>query len=208
MSYTIPPAAGAPRVRPGVVTAASYLLYFVAALQVIGAAVALSSLGAVQEGTRAAYQDFPALRDSADAIAAVGVGVGVVFALLFAAGFATLGILDGKGKNPARIVTWVVAGIGICCFGAGAAGRAVNSAFAGMGGDPEGPDPAEVQRTVDAALPSWYYPATTTINVLALLSVIAVIILLALPASNAYFRRPEPTWPQPPYPQPPYPQVG
>lgn len=204
MSYTVPPQPDAPRARPGTVTVAMYLLFFLAALQVISGVIALSSLGAVQDATREAYQDFPQLRDSADTIATVGIVVGVLVALLFAAGFVTLGILDGRGKNAARIVTWVVAGIGVCCFGAGVAGRAASGALSGMGGGTNGPDPAEVQRIQDAALPSWYYPASTTVSVLALLSAIAVIILLALPASNEFFRKAPPAYEPPPG----YPPVG
>jgi hypothetical protein len=207
VSYTVPPAAGPARPRPASVTAASYLLYLVAALQLIAAVIALSILGPTQDAYRTAYQDFPELRGAADAIGTVGIAIGVTVAVLFAVGFVVLGILDGKGKNPARIVTWVVAGLGVCCSGIGVAGQAGSSALAGMGGggNTNGPDPAEVQRIVDEALPSWYNPASITINALMLLALIAVIVLLALPAANAYFRKPEPTWEQPP---PPYPPVS
>lgn len=208
MSYTVPPETGPARPRPAVVTAASYLLYLVAALQLIGALAALANLGTMQDAYRRAYQDFPELRDAADAIGAVGIGLGAGVAVLFAAGFVVLGILDGRGKNAARIVTWVVAGLGVCCSGIGLVGRAGSSALAGLGGagNTDGPDPVEVQRIVDEALPSWYYPLTTTINALMLLALVAVIVLLALPAANAFFRRPpQPAWEPPP---PSYPSVG
>lgn len=202
VSYTVPAGSGLARSRPGVVTAASYLLYLVAASQVVGGVIVIGGLDAMQRAYEHAYADFPELRDAAGGIALVTVGISVVFALIFAAGFITLGILDGKGKNAARIVTWVMAGLGVCCFGAGSAGQALNGMLSGMGGTggTNQPDPAEIQRTLTEALPSWYYPATTAINVINLLAVIAVIILLALPASNEFFRRPAPAVEVPGYP--------
>lgn len=209
MSYTVPPgaAAPAPRPRPATVTWASYLLYGLAALQVISALMAIATFGAQARATEQAYADFPELRDLAGVSAAIGLGVGLVIAVLFAAGFVTLGVLDSKGKNAARIVTWVLAGIGVCCFGVGAAGSAANGLLSGIGGTSggQGPDPAELQRAISDALPGWFYPATTTVNVLSLLASIAVIVLLALPKSNEFFRKPQQTW-EPPVPG--YPPVG
>lgn len=204
MSYTVPPvsAAPTPRERPATVTAASYLLYLLAALQVVYGALALATIGPNREAFEEVYAEMPELQAGAGPLAVVtGVGTMIVY-LLLAAGFLVLGILDGKGKNPARIVTWVFAGVGLCCFGVVATGPAANSLMSGMSA-PEGAgtiDPAEIQRIITEGLPSWYYPATTTISVLSLVSALVIIILLALRPSNEYFRKPQPAWEPPAYP--------
>jgi hypothetical protein len=182
-------------VRPATVTISSYLLYFVAALQIVSAGVSISSYSAMETAYKQAYADFPELSDAASGIAIFTVVFAVVIGLIFGAGFVTLGILNGKGKNPARIVTWVLAGLGVCCFGLNAVGQAALSSIGGMGGTSGSnqPDPAEVQRVVNDALPSWYAGTTTAISVINVIAMLAVIILLMLPASNAFFRKPEPT---------------
>lgn len=210
MSYTVPPgaAAPAPLPRPATVTWASYLLYGLAALQVIYGLVGIAGISAQAEVFEQAYADIPELQGAGGVFATAGGIVSLIIYLLLAAGFVTLGVLDGKGKNPARIVTWVIAGVSIlCCFGPGIVGSAIGGLFSGIGapsGGP-GPDPAELQRALDEALPSWYYPATVTLSVLSLLASIAVIVLLALPKSNEFFRKPQQTW-EPPVPG--YPPVG
>jgi hypothetical protein len=195
LSYTAPPdVTGASR-RPAIVTAASYLLYLVAAMQLVNAAIAIATVGAAQRGYEQAYADFPELRDGAAGIAMVGVIFGVVVAAIFGAGYVVLGILDSRGKNVARIITWVAGGLGVCCFGFGLAGQAALGSLSGMGGTggTGQPDAAEVQRILTDAYPSWHGPAVTTIGVINVLAMLAVIVLLALPAANAFFRRPAPT---------------
>ncbi len=210
--------APAPRSRPTVVTVASNLLFAVAALEVINAIAAFTTVGPVTDAIKDVYAGTPA--EGAEGIVTFGYIGGAVVNLLFAAGFAILGILDGRGKNPARIITWVVGGISLCCVGAGLGGNAVAGSLE-SGSSTGGPSQTEVQQRLDAALPSWYTPVSTTIAVVVLLAILATIILLALPASNEFFRKrvaggfdpnvPYPTYPypgQPGYPpagQPPYP---
>jgi hypothetical protein len=89
-----------------------------------------------------------------------------------------LGVFDGRGANPARILTWVAAGLAIC----------VNIPAAA----------ANLYR----AFP-WYHNLTLTVALTTIAVAITVIVLLALPASNAYFRwRWRPV--RRPYPAPPY----
>lgn len=201
----------ASRPRPSVVTAASYLLYLVAALEVISAIIAFSIIGKVSDALRDVYAG-TALSDSSETVIKASYTIGAVFALLLAAGFAVLGYFDGRGKNGARITTWVIGGISLCCFGVGLGGNAVSGSLGGGSSTNGGPTSTEVQRRIEDALPSWYTPVSVTLSVLSLLAILAVIILLALPKANAFFRKqPEATWdPQagyPPYPgqQPPYP---
>ncbi len=218
---TVPsyPAPGYPapeaRSRPTVVTVATYLLYVVAAVQVINALIAFANSGKMSDALKDVYAGTGA--EGAESIVSfVFIGGGVIN-LVLGAGFAVLGFLDGRGKNPARIVTWVVGGISLCCFGAGLGGTALNGAVDTGDTTTGGPTADEVQQRLDAALPSWYTGATTTLAVVALFAVLGTIILLALPASNQFFRKPvagwDPSAAYPPYPgggypaQSPYPQA-
>jgi hypothetical protein len=53
------------------------------------------------------------------------------------------------------------------------------------------------QKVLDA-YPPWYQPVTLTISILSILCLLGAIILLALPAANAFFRKPVPEWTPPP----------
>jgi hypothetical protein len=211
------PAAPAARVRPSSVTISSNLLFLVAALQVVGLIVALSVLGTMSDVYKEAFRGTQ-MEDQAGTIGTVTViataGVGLVVAI----GLMVLALLNNRGKNPARIVTWVLGGLYVCCAGFGlvssAAGNAMNM---GQSSDPNVPSQSEIQRMLEEQLPSWYTPTSTTISVVALIALLVALILLALPASNEFFRKPQVAW-EPPvpgstypaYPQtyPGYPQTG
>ncbi len=190
-----------PRARPAVVSAAVWLLYLVAALEVVSVAVQLSQAGTVADVYEDAYRGTESEGLMGTSMVVGTVLVAVVFGLL-AIGFVVLGLLNGRGKNAARIVTWVLAGVGLCCGLLGSAGNALTSSFNTGGGNGDQPDPAEVQRRLEAALPSWYQPLTISLGVPVLLALAAVIVLLALPPANEFFRKPAPVW------QPPYPTAG
>jgi hypothetical protein len=200
MAYAATPAA--PKTRPSTVSIAVWLLYLYAALQVVGVIVAVATLGRMQEAFKLAFKETPNA-DQAGTIGAVIAVFYAIFGILFAAGFVVLAILDGKGKNPARIITWVLGGIAVCCGGYGlistAAGASMN--FGNSGGS-NGPTATEMQRILKDTLPSWYYPTLTALGIIELLAIIVAVVLLAMPASNQFFRKqPEPTW-QPPMPPP------
>ncbi|AVT40116.1 hypothetical protein [Plantactinospora sp. BB1] len=204
------PANSAPtaRPRPSTVTNASYLLYLAAALIAVSTAVSLATLGTVSTIFREEYAG-----TSVEGAEGFAVGITVfsaVLQLLIAIGLVVLALLNNQGRNGARIATWVVAGIGVCCTGFGAAGQALSGVGTGGGSTADGPDNAEIQRRLEAELPSWSEPLTLICSIVALLALIAAIILLALPASNEFFRKQPAGW-EPPVPgatypgQPPYP---
>jgi hypothetical protein len=210
VSYEVSP----PR-RPGVVTAASYLLFLVAVVIIVDAVIGLSTASAVKDATAKAYQSAGiANADQVANFATVGATIGAVVYLLLAIGMVILGVLDLRGKNPARIVTWVLAGIGVLCFcfasvGSAASGALVSSAPS----SPNGVSASDLAKQIKDAEPSWLQPTQTALAALSLLALILVIILLALPASNRFFRKapvadggvaPFQQFPQQsPYPQPP-----
>lgn len=185
----------APRSRPTIVTVAAYLLYAVAVLQVINAIAAFATYSTLRDAIQNAYAGTE-LEGSEGLVAGVAVAGGVVN-LLLGLGFVALGYFDSKGKNPARIVTWVVGGISLCCLGLGLGSNALVGT---VNTDTSGTTSDEVQRRVNDALPGWYNGVTTTLSVLGLLVILAVVILLALPASNEYFRKPAANGWNPPYP--------
>jgi hypothetical protein len=221
MSYTYLPEA--PRARPAVVTAAVALLYVAAAALVLDGLLLLSLGGPLGHAMDAAYrnqQEIPENFGSSFAWVVVGVLTGIY--VLVGIGIAVLAIFDGKGRNGARITTWVFMGLLTLCCGcgglfsaiSGGAGFTGNISTTGSSGQI---DQQAMQRILEQELPSWYTPVSATLSIVLALVGLAVIILLALPASNAFFRKtPEtwtpPSWPgapgDPGYPQAPgYPQV-
>jgi hypothetical protein len=197
--YAVPaPAAPLPP-RPSTVSAAVGLLYLLALLQIVAALISIPMYGAMRAVYTDLYKGTP-LEGSEGTLVGAGIAVAVVQTLIIVAGAIVLAILDAKGKQPARIITWIFAGIGICCYGGTLGGNAISGALSGMGSTGSGPDPAEVQQKLADAMPSWYTAASLTIAVVQLLVAIAVIVLLALPPSNAFFRKPEPVWTPPSYP--------
>jgi hypothetical protein len=186
------------RARPGVVTASSWLLILVAAIQVVNLILTIATLGTVRDVLRDAYRGTSAER-AADFAWVFGL-IAAVLILLLAVALVVLALLNNRGRNGARITTWVLGGILICCSG----GSLLNNAAGGMlnGGSPNGDVPSgeEIQRRLTDALPGWYGPVSTILGVLALLALLAALILLALPAANEFFRRPKQQAWEPPVP--------
>ncbi|MEV4346526.1 hypothetical protein AB0J83_18840 [Actinoplanes sp. NPDC049596] len=196
--------APAPRSRPLIVTVASYLLYAVAAIEVINAIVAFATMSRMADTVRDVYAGTEA-EDAAGIVNAAFV-FGAVINLLIGAGFAVLAYFNGRGKNPSRIVTWVIGGIAICCFGFGLSGNALVSAMESAGTtDTTTWQDDDLDQRINDALPGWYTPTTTALAAIALLAILATVILLALPASNEFFRKPAPSGWDPSAGYPPYP---
>ncbi|SCL38316.1 hypothetical protein GA0074692_4971 [Micromonospora pallida] len=184
------------RVRPGSVTISSYLLILVAGIQVINLILTLATLGETRRVLEDAYADssvngMDAIADFA-IVAAVGSGL---ITLLMAVGLVVLAVLNNRGKNGARITTWVLGGILLCCSGGSLVSGAVGSFSGPVGGSSaDMPSQEEIARRLEDALPSWYTPVSTLVNLVAVLALIAALVLLALPASNQFFRKPQPAW--------------
>lgn len=209
MSFAAPVAPGDNR-RPTTVTAAGYLQYLVAVLLVIIALLPLASIGKVADAFRQAYANSTTPTPDSVAtgyeVAAVG---GAIITIILAIALAILARFTMRGRQGARITTWVLAGLSVLCTCGGATGAlgsrlTTNTSSSGV-------STATVNDLVDKARPSWLVPTTSTLSVIGLLGAIAVIILLALPASNPYFRRAAPGTPgggpDPAYPNLSYPPV-
>ncbi|MFG1649028.1 hypothetical protein ACGFIE_03810 [Micromonospora sp. NPDC049275] len=200
------------RQRPSTVTISSYLLYLFLACQVISLIVTLSTIGKTRDVLRDAYSS--STTDGADQVAdfvfafALGAGILVV---LFSVVLAVLAMFNNRGSNGSRITTWIVGGIMVCCTGGTVLNGAGGGSFA-TGGNSGGDMPSgdEVRRRLEEALPSWITPVSILLGVISLLALLAALILLALPKSNEFFRKPTAAW-EPPTPgasYPGYPQAS
>jgi hypothetical protein len=191
--------------RPGVVSTSSYLLFAVAAVQVISAILTFAFLGDMQGVYEDAFADVEGGDAAAGITSATLVATGV-FGLVIGAGLIVLAIFNNRGKNASRITTWVAGGIYLCCCG----GSAAFGQFAGgmnFGGqqDPNMPTNEELTEMLSDVLPSWYTPVSIALLVIWLVALLVALILLALPPANAFFSRPKVTQWEPPAPgQPGY----
>jgi hypothetical protein len=178
------------RTVPTVVRAASWLLFVLAALQVLSAVLAVVAIGPTIDAMRD-YLTESGNSDKLDALvvtARISSFGAVAVAVLFAIGYVVLALFLLRGVRAARIVTWVLAGLSLCCLAGGLAGNALQ----GLGGQQvNGFDQEEMARRIEAALPGWLSTASTALNVLGILLILTVAILLALPAANAFFRKPQ-----------------
>jgi hypothetical protein len=193
MSYAVAPAPG-PKVRPGSVRTASTLLYVAAVLLLIVAAVSFVPVGEMQKIVKEIYADDPQMQQAASVGQTVGIVITGIIYVLIAVGLVVLGIFVGKGKQPARIITWVVSGLAVLCLGCGLAGSAVSSSFSGLGGGADAARSEELLKRIQEVTPAWVHATSLTLQIITLIAMIAVIILLALPGSNDYFRKEQQVW--------------
>jgi hypothetical protein len=191
MSYAVAQPPPAKR-RPTPVGVASALLYLCAALLLVSAAVGFVPYSDIRQVVIDFYANDPSRQQAAATGATIGIIITGIVYLLIAVGFVVLGSLVGKGKQPARIVTWVVAGLGVLCLGCGVAGSAISSSLEGMAG--AGGESQELLDRIAAATPGWVQSVNLTIDIIALLVMVTIIILLALPASNDFFRKEQEVW--------------
>jgi hypothetical protein len=200
-----PPPEPARRARPTTVTIAGLLMLLVALAAVVYLAASIAVLGAMTDAFNEALADSADFQDAGSLFAATTLIAGIAY-LLFGIALAILTIFNNQGRNGARITTWVVGGIGLCCGGLSLLSLAFSDLTSGgIGGGADMPEPEEMERILNEHLPSWYEPLTTAGNVVGVLALAVALILLALPASNEFFRKPEQLF-EPPAPG--YPPVG
>jgi hypothetical protein len=197
--FAVPPGPGE-RVRPATVTIASALLIVVAVVYVISFIMALSIVGTMTEIFEEEFAGTEA--DGMEGVVAGATIAGSAINLLIAIGLVVLAVLNNKGKNPARIVTWVLGGIGLCCAGFGLLGSGLSSSFGGSGDV----DQERLEQRLSDALPSWFEATSLATTIISIIALAGALLLLALPPSNEFFRKPQQPFEPPP--PPAYPQVG
>jgi hypothetical protein len=190
------------RARPGVVAASSYLLLLFALTQLIALIATIAVSSRLREGFERAYEGTTTgAQDVGKLVVAFTIGTAALLFVL-ALGLVVLSLFNNRGNNGTRITTWVLGGILICCLG----GSLISGATGAVGGNARGDGPSgeEIRRSLDEALPSWFGPVNTVLGVVGLVSLLAALILLALPKANEFFRKPKQAW-EPPVPGAAYP---
>jgi hypothetical protein len=184
--------------RPNTVTVAGYLLFLVAVMNAVSAIVTLSTFGTQARASIAAVREAqakanpPSTTDPTSFVhAALGASIGIAF--LVAVLFAVIGMFVLRGSQGWRITAWVLTGLGVLCSGLGVGGGLLGAASSSKAS----------ATTID--LPSWITTVSRGISIIDLIAFIAIIVLLALPRSNPYFKRAQLVEPPLPYPGQAYP---
>jgi hypothetical protein len=194
---TAPAEPAAPRTRPWTVTAAVWLQILLALFVIAQSAVTLmySADSAHAAEAELEAQGFTG-SDLPEGTSFEGNPLSVGLPVLVALFIIVLALFNAAGKRPARLITWIVQPIVLICGGFTAVSVLLMATFLEMGIEAEnGPDELDVQAVVDAAssaFPAWTDIVTYGAAILMTLGSIAVIILLALPSANAYFRKEAP----------------
>jgi hypothetical protein len=204
MSYDVSSGAIPPEQRPlpGSVRAAGTLLYAAAGLLLVQVIINASIINRQLKATKEAFTGLDN-GQTVITITRVTTVASLIVQVLIAAVFIIFAIYNLRGRQGIRIATWVVGGLAVLCFGCGALGGSVGTRFSNAGTNQDPQIKAATQHVADS-IPDWASTLGVVISVLLFLCLAGVIILLAVPASNAYFRKPEP----PAMPYPSYPPVG
>ncbi len=166
--------------RPAPVTAARALLALVAVLPLLSA---LLGLVVLDELRRAYIASFGGVRGADEAGGAV-VG-GVLACTLVLVAYAVPALLLGRPRNWVRVVVWVLTPVGVGCLAPGVFGGSSVSLPRWLS---PGGSSSEVTSSIAELTPGWYVPVTVSLAGLAVLGVVGAAVLLAVPASSAYFR--------------------
>jgi hypothetical protein len=199
------PAPEGPRTRPTVVTAAVWIQFATAAVLIASAIASLTTIDAVVEATMRTLESDPSLADAGTDISTfedfirIGAYVGVAAYVIFAAFYVVLGLLNNRGNRPGRVLSWVLSGIALFCCGLG---QLIGLGMQGMstGGSEQYND--EMMQAVEDATPIWAAVLNWVALFMFIVGSLAVIILLAMPAANDFFRKDESPMGPYPYGQP------
>lgn len=187
-----PAAPGPPHRRPTVVTAAAAILALLALLSLVNALVHLAAINSVLNRfrVRAVLEGVnPGDLGPLETTLKAGL-IGSALVLVLAA-IILLALAWGvwQGNRVARVLTWVVCGLGImlaCCGLSGATTLGTSNVTVRGGGDPS--ITRGTQALVDS-FPGWWAGLTGLSSVAQVLGYIATAVLLALPAASAWFSR-------------------
>lgn len=188
------------RPRPATVTAAAAIMIFMGAAGLVNAVVGLAAIGGVVDRFRDAAEATGASQSDIDGLAGLAWGTviaGAVLSVLFAVLLILLGVGNLRGRNGARIATWIVSGLGLFC---GCCGLfAVVSQSALTWNISTNDQTQDLTQALTDAYPDWWIALSGVVSAAQALGYLVVALLLALPASHPYFRRTaDPAAPVPP----------
>lgn len=199
-----------PRPRPTSVTAVVWTQILTAALLVLTAISMFAMSGAVEEVVVEEMLNDPSMAESGLTSDDIGTLMTLTFAavagvyIIFAVFYVVLALLVNKGKRPARVLSWILAGIGLLCCGVGGLIGQLGSMTTTVNGQ-EYED--EMTQAIEDATPGWLTTLEWITILMFIVGSLVIIILLAVPSSNEFFRKEEapmgPYMGQPPYGQQP-----
>lgn len=105
------PAPGIPAVAPPPVKNAVLLMYIRAALGVLSLIVLLATKNSLKDQIRKSNTGYDA--NKLDSVVNAAIIIGIVVGIIFIVLYVLLAMQVAKGKNWARIVTWVISAIGV-----------------------------------------------------------------------------------------------
>jgi phosphoglycerol transferase MdoB-like AlkP superfamily enzyme len=192
-----PPVPGPPPGRPGrpvSVTLASALMILIGLLGLIMAITSLAAMNTLVNRFRERAADTDASPTDVDNLVGVVRVVTIVIAisvLLLAVLLILLAFGNLRGSNTARVLTWIVCVLGVLCGCCGVFGAFTSSRMTTFGTtDTDSATAEQLGRALSDSYPGWWSGVNGSLSILQVLGYIAVAVLLALPAANAYFRRP------------------
>ncbi len=173
MAYYTPTDPRNALLRPVGVSVAALALFVSATTVIAGVVLNLIGMSSFADGLSLTPPQGYTPQQAAQAARALVIGSTIISGLI-ATLLLVCGLLVLRRNNAMRIVTFIVAGIGMLCYGCG-------FLFV-IGG---------VRATERSLLrpPIWYGPLTISLEVINVLALMLAIILLALPSSAAYFRK-------------------
>ncbi|GAA4463480.1 hypothetical protein [Phytohabitans houttuyneae] len=197
------------RPRPATVTTAAAIMIFMGVAGLVNAVVGLATIGGVVDDFRDAAQATGASQSDIDGLAGLAWGTvitGAVLSVVFAVLLIGLGVGNLQGRGGARIATWIVSGLGLFCGCCGLLAVVSQSALSwNVSTDDQIQD---LTQALTDSYPGWWIGLSGVVSVGQALGYLLVALLLALPASHPYFRRPaEPQAPVPPTTPPAIPTI-
>jgi len=192
-----PPGPGQPAgrpSRPASVTLAAALMILVGVLGLIMAITSLAAMNTLVNRFRERAADTDATETDVNnlvtAIRVITIVIAIAL-LLLAVLLILLAVGNLRGSNTTRVLTWIVCVLGVLCGCCGLFGALTSSRMTTFGtADTDAATAEQLGRALSDSYPGWWSGVNGTLSVLQLLGYIAVAVLLALPAANAYFRRP------------------
>ena len=196
MSYIVTPNPQAKQ-RPTSVTVAVGLMIAVLVAEVIDLVIAKLPNPERDAAVRAFIADHSELRGVAPGEDPATEFFGVAVPVAVIVGFGVLALFVSRGNRSARIITWVLGGLGVLCMAcvqfASAVAPTVMTSAAGSG-DEQLQTFSDYYKVVADHTPGWQVALSTALGILSLVALILVIILLAVPSANEYFRREQQLW--------------
>lgn len=204
MTYLVPTPDITSVRRPKAVTAAVALLMLTVAALIVDAVALIAGAGQYPARVREAIERSDVDSRAADAIEPFSRAISIaaiVITLLAATVVLVLAMLVARGSFAARVVTWVAIGFALLCnvCGIGSAGAGFSGILYVTAYSQDSSGMHTFAQRLPAGYPDWYQPLSLGLAIVCFAALATACVLLALPAANAYFRKPKPSFvPMPP----------